>query len=88
MKSIITCFMVFLLMGCSTTVPVTMKFPDAPLMLKQKCGPLKLLAEDAKLSDIAKNVTENYNMYYSCAVKMDAWIEWHEKQQKIFEVLP
>ena len=84
----ITCFMAFLLMGCSTTVvPVTMKFPDAPLMLKQKCGPLKLLAEDAKLSDIAKSVTENYNMYYSCAVKMDAWIEWHEKQKQIFEVL-
>jgi len=74
-----------LLTGCSTTVPVVVKFPAAPTELLVKCSELKLLADEAKLSDVAKSVVNNYTLYYECAVKVDAWIEWHERQKKLFE---
>ena len=75
-----------LLVGCSTTVPVARKFPDAPGALAQTpCPQLQKLAEDAKLSDISKTVTVNYGTYYECAVKTDAWIEWYKIQKEIFE---
>ena len=79
--------LLILVSGCSTVVPVTVKFPDAPDRIKVKCPQLKTLNEDAKLSDIAKTVTENYTTYYECAVKHDAWIEWYETQKIIFEKL-
>lgn len=74
-----------LLIGCST-VPVTMKFPEAPgNVAMTSCPQLQKLAEDAKLSDISKTVSVNYSTYYECAVKTDAWIEWYQKQKQIFE---
>jgi hypothetical protein len=30
-------------------------------------------------------VTINYNTYYECAVKVDAWQEWYQIQKKIHE---
>ena len=75
----------FLLTGCSTTVPVTAKFPEAPERLLVKCPQLEKLENEAKLSDISKTVTNNYTTYYECAVKDDAWIEWYQIQKKIFE---
>ena len=74
-----------LLVGCSTVVPVTQKFPEAPgRVAMTPCPQLQKLSEDAKLSDISKTVTVNYSTYYECAVKTDAWIEWYQKQQQIF----
>ena len=74
-----------LLTGCaSTTVPVTVPFPQAPQVLMQRCPPLKLMPEDAKLSDVARIITENYTLYYNCAIKNDAWIEWFDKQKQIY----
>jgi len=75
------------LAGCSTTVPVTMKFPEVPDKLLQKCPQLQKLGEDVKLSDVSKTVTINYTTYYECAVKNDAWIEWYQIQKNIFEGL-
>lgn len=75
-----------LLTGCSTTVPVTAKFPEAPGLQSQTvCPDLKKFPENPQLSDIAKTVTDNYTEYYTCAVKLDAWIEWYAKQKIIFE---
>ena len=75
-----------LLTGCSTVVPVTAKFPEAPgNVAMTACPQLEKLKEDAKLSDITKTVTVNYGTYYECAVKTDAWIEWYQKQKRIFE---
>jgi hypothetical protein len=74
------------LTGCSTVVPVVAKFPDAPgQLVSQPCPNLKKLNDDAALSTIAKTITENYTSYYECAVKLDAWIEWHSKQKILFE---
>jgi len=77
-----------LLAGCSTVVPVTQKFPEAPgLQSAIACPSLNKLDEAPKLSDVAKTITVNYTEYYTCAVKLDAWIEWYQKQKIISEGL-
>jgi hypothetical protein len=77
--------LILLLTGCSTTVPVTAKFPEAPNELLQRCPALKQLNEEVKLSDVAKNITYNYTTYYECVIEHDAWVEWYQSQKKIFE---
>jgi hypothetical protein len=76
----------FLATGCSTVVPVTVKFPEVPNQLLVKCPQLKKVEnEEAKLSDITKTVTINYTTYYECAVKHDAFVEWYKIQKDIFD---
>ena len=77
--------LVLMLAGCSTTVPVTSKFPEPPKYSLQSCPHLQLLKEGSKLSDVATTVTINYSTYYECVVKNDAWIEWYQIQKHIFE---
>lgn len=77
---------VVLLQACSTTVPLTAKFPQHPGPLAaESCPALQKLSNDAKLSEVSKTVTMNYTAYYECAVKLDAWIEWYQVQKNIFE---
>ena len=76
----------FLATGCSTVVPVTARFPEAPgNVAMAPCPQLQKIADDARLSDITKTITVNYGTYYECAVKTDAWIEWYQKQKHVFE---
>mgnify|MGYP003345646627 CR=1 FL=1 len=83
---IVTTALLVLLSACSTTVPVTAKFPEPPGRGAQTaCPDLQKLKEDAKLSDVTKTVTVNYTTYYECAVKLDAWIDWYKIQREIFE---
>ena len=82
---IIAILFIMMCTGCSTVVPVTAKFPDAPATIMQQCPQLEKLNADAKLSDVAKTVTINYTTYYECAIKNDAWIEWYGVQKNIFE---
>jgi len=49
------------------------------------CADLKKLQPGAQLSDVGRTVTLNYSTYYECAVKADAWQEWYNIQQRIFE---
>jgi hypothetical protein len=80
--------LILLLSGCSTTVPVTAKFPEAPgTLVQEPCQQLKKLEDTAKLSDVAKTVTVNYSEYYLCAVKLDAWQRWYREQKVIYEGL-
>ena len=80
--------LVLLLGACSTTVPVTAKFPQAPgTLVQEPCPELKKLEEQAKLSDVAKTVTVNYSEYYMCAVKLEAWQRWYREQKTIYESL-
>ena len=73
------------LTACST-VPVTIKFPEAPEVLMEKCTPLKTIeGEKISIIDITKSVTSNYTTYYECSVKIDNWIEWYKDQKKIFD---
>ena len=78
-------FFIAMFSGCSTTVPVTAKFPSVPEGLTVKCPQLEKLGTDVKLSDISKTVTTNYTTYYECAVKHDAFLEWYNVQKNIFE---
>ena len=82
---IIAILFIVMCAGCSTVVPVTAKFPDAPATIMQQCPQLEKLNADAKLSDVAKTVTINYTTYYECAIKNDALIEWYGVQKNIFE---
>lgn len=82
---IATLTLVIILTGCSTTVPVTAKFPEVPNRLLQKCPQLETVSNDVKLSELTKTVTMNYSTYYSCAVTVDGWIEWYTIQKAIFE---
>lgn len=76
----------FLATGCSTTVPVTAKFPSVPDTLLEKCPQLKTIdGEKVSIIDYTKTVTINYTTYYECAVKSDSWIEWYQTQKIIFE---
>ena len=82
----IVLMLVLAITGCSTVVPVAVKFPEPPGQLaSEPCPNLKKLNDNAALSDIARTVTENYTAYYECAVKLDAWIEWYSKQKTISE---
>lgn len=72
------------LSGCSTTVPVTVKFPSVPDELNVQCPPLKKIPDEAKLSDISKTVAENYKQYKECSTNNSGLLEWYKKQQQIF----
>lgn len=72
--------------GCSTTAPVNTKFPDAPVVLLEKCPPLKTIEqENIVISDLTKSVVQNYTTYHKCSNTVDSWIEWYNQQKKIFE---
>jgi hypothetical protein len=78
--------MVLVLSACGTTVPVVAKFPDEPGKAAMvKCPQLTLVENGVKLSELTRTVTMNYNTYYECAVKVDAWQEWYQIQKKIHE---
>jgi len=79
--------LMFLLTGCSTVVPVKVKFPELPADLSVQCAPLKKIPDDAKLSDITKTITDNYTTYHACAANNNGLLEWYTTQKKIFEGL-
>jgi hypothetical protein len=77
-----------LLTGCSTVVPVTQKWPEAPgLQSMQACPRLEKLPDTTTLSGVAKTVSANYDQYYTCLIKLEAWQEWYQKQKLIHEGL-
>jgi len=83
---VIFIILAFLMTGCSTTVPVTARFPDAPVLILEKCPPLKTIeGEKVSITDLIKTVTQNYTTYYECAEKNNAWVEWYQTQKPIFE---
>jgi len=72
--------------ACAIPVPVTVSFPSSPgKEVTVACPQLKILNDDAKLSDVARITTENFTTYYECSIKVDAWNEWYAEQKKIFE---
>jgi hypothetical protein len=78
--------LVTLLTGCSTTVPVVMKFPDIPPSLNEKCPALKKIeGKTVSIVDLHKTVMENYTQHHECAAKVEGWLEWYTTQKKIYE---
>jgi hypothetical protein len=78
----------FLITACSTAVPLTQNFPDAPDLLMEKCPELKIIAgEKVSIVEFTRTVSENYTTYHQCAGRTDAWIDWYREQKKIWEQL-
>ena len=76
----------FLLVGCSTTVPVTNNWPSVPAGLLDQCPDLeKITIENPQLSDVLTTVTRNYSKYHECQIRVDLWIKWYNTQKEIFE---
>lgn len=83
---VIYILLAFLITSCSTAVPLTQSFPQAPAVLKEKCPELKTIAgEKITIVDFTKIVSENYTTYYQCAGRTDAWIDWYDQQKKIWD---
>jgi uncharacterized lipoprotein YmbA len=74
------------LTGCSTTLPVKQTFPALPEELRKPCEPLQT-ADDkvVPLNELIKIVVRNYMKRHECAARLDAVIEWHDEQKKIFD---
>ena len=86
MKRLLIPLMVLALTGCSTVVPVTMKFPEPPPSLMEPPEKLSTLKKDkVELSDIIENTNDNAGKYYKLREKYRAWQEWYSEQKKIFE---
>ena len=86
MKKLLLFCAIFMITGCSTTVPVTAKFPDAPEVLLVPCEKLDLIEKDkVYFSEFLTTVVGNYTKYHSCAAQNEAWKEWYKKQKEIFE---
>jgi len=74
------------LTGCSTTVPVTMKFPSVPPELAEACPDLDKTPEGTtQLSKTLEVVVKNYSKYHQCKAKVDAWNEWYQENKKIYD---
>lgn len=85
MKKVLAIIGLMMLSGCSMLFPVSPEFPEAPKTLKEKCGPLNTLKDDAKLSDLMITITQNYMKYHDCSIKNDSWNEWYDEQKKIYD---
>jgi hypothetical protein len=76
---------VLLLTGC-VGVPVDRNFPAVPESFKQACPDLELVESDnTRLSRLLSVTASNYKTYYECQIKVEAWQEWYNTQQQIFE---
>lgn len=85
MKKLLVLIPLVLLTACSTVTPVQRKFPEVPSELKESCPDLKQTPQTEKLSEVLKVVVDNYGQYHECDAKVDMWIEWYTKQQKVFD---
>jgi hypothetical protein len=75
-----------LIAGCSTTVPVTQKFPNATPELMKKCESLRKVEGDkVAITEMLKVIVQNYSLYYECSTKVDGWQDWYNEQKKIFD---
>ena len=75
-----------LLLSACVSVPVERKFPSMPAEIQAPCGNLQTIdPATTKLSTVVDSVVTNYAQYQECQAKTDSWIEWYNKQKKIFE---
>jgi len=77
---------ILLLTGCTTTVPVKQKFPNATTELMKKCESLKKIEGDkVAITEMLKVIVYNYSLYHECSTKVDGWQDWYNEQKKIFD---
>ena len=86
MKYLIILSAVFLA-SCTTPVPLTPRFPEAPATLLKSC-PKQLETvegDNVTIVDFTKTVVKNYGTYHECSSKYDSWIEWYQTQKKLWD---
>ena len=83
--TILAIAIVILLTGCaSTTVPVTMNFPEAPEPILMEPEKLDPLPEDAKeMTDLLENSTVNYGKHRELQLKYLQWQRWYETNRRL-----
>jgi hypothetical protein len=75
-----------LLTGCANLLPVKPVWPAIPAELSGTCPDLKQTPiETAKMSQVLDVVVDNYSQYHECQEKSIAWVNWYNKQKKIYE---
>jgi hypothetical protein len=75
----------FFIVGCaSTTVPVTMNFPQAPEPLLLEPEKLDPLPEDSKeMTELLENSTVNYGKYRELQIKYLQWQRWYNTNRRL-----
>ena len=75
----------FFIVGCaSTTVPVTMNFPQAPEPLLLEPEKLDPLPEDTKeMTELLENSTVNYGKYRELQIKYQLWQRWYNTNRRL-----
>lgn len=78
-------FLVLAMTGCaSTTVPVTMNFPEAPEPILMEPEKLDPLPEDAKeMTDLLENSTVNYGKHRELQLKYQQWQRWYDTHRRL-----
>lgn len=75
-----------LLTGCASLLPVKPVWPAIPTELSATCPDLKQTPiETSKMSQVLDVVVDNYSQYHECQEKSNAWVNWYNKQKKIYE---
>lgn len=76
---------VIVLTGCaSTTVPVTMNFPEAPEPILMEPEKLDPLPEDAtEMTDLLENSTVNYGKHRELQLKYQQWQRWYNTHRRL-----
>lgn len=84
---LILILLLLVLAGCSTTVPVVAKFPEAPKELLVKCEPLQSADKSVTISEFTKIVVSNYEKFHLCANKHSGLVDWYQQQKENFKEL-
>jgi hypothetical protein len=78
----------FIIAGCTTTVPVTSEFPTPPQVLMESCGTLQTIdKETVLLSEFLQTVRTNYEKYHNCSDLVKEWQNWFTQQKAIYDKL-
>jgi hypothetical protein len=87
MKRLLVLLPTIVLTGCLATAPQSqLKFPAVPDELKQACPALKQIDPNTtELSDVVSVVSDNYGQYKDCKARVDAWIDWYNQHQQIWD---
>ena len=87
MKRLIIVLMLVSLVGCATKIaPVNLKWPDAPAELMEPADDLTTLKpEQTRLSDLIDNANTNFSRYYILKDRYEAWQQWYNTHQQIYQ---
>jgi len=82
---LVVAILVIVLTGCaSTTVPVTMNFPEAPEPILMELEKLDPLPEDAtEMTDLLENSTVNYGKHRELQLKYQQWQRWYDTHRRL-----